>query len=367
MSATVNVRISDAPQPHILTPKKTPPLLTAVTPSSQPLGSQVHGDASPGGLTGSPHSPRTHDPYGCPAVAACYAGLGEADFDASWRPLAVESGAENDGGGYYDGNEYFCDDSAEWDESWGSADEFGPQQMDRASRKTLFSEYACQVMPSLRRLPPSLLSTAAVDVRSVVRLQHKLRSTFAVANFAVDVGTVVLVERMPQGKRALQTDCGLVTEKIALADFDRRLQSQWLPPGFPRALPRVNVLRAADDADMQAVRRLEEKEAALAASIRQHVATLPPTDELSLVDVETCEYQFDENLVYVYFRAAKFVTFRPLLDVLFRMCKRPVWMHQIDRTPLSSANTSVSSSGVSPPAATVGTSSRGNRRCGRRP
>jgi hypothetical protein len=200
-------------------------------------------------------------------------------------------------------------------------------------------------MPSLRRVPP-WMATAAGDPRSVVRLQHKMRSTFAVANFAVDVGTVVLVERVPQGKRAMQTDCGLVADKMALADFERYVASRTQPPNFPKALPQVKVLRPADDADLLAVQRLEAQEAALTARIRQHVNTLPPTDELSLMDVETCEFQFDGQLVYVYFRATKSVRFRPLLDVVFRMCQRPVWMHQMDHTPSSSANTSVSSSGV---------------------
>jgi hypothetical protein len=202
-------------------------------------------------------------------------------------------------------------------------------------------DYASLVLPTLRR---KVDVAASHDLRGVVRLHHKNRWSGACVDIPCAVGDVVLVQRLSRTGLPDQVDCGLVAEMLPLADFELRVANGTLPPQFLRTLPAVKVLSLLTAEQTLYVAHLERLEAYLTQEITDYVKGLPADNPLSTIDVETCEYQFDERMVFVYFHAPRVVKFRALLDVIFKMCGRPVWMHQVDLpTPFASANTSVSS------------------------
>lgn len=218
-------------------------------------------------------------------------------------------------------------------------------------------DYAGLVLPTLRRKVDVAASTG---LRGVVRLHHKNRWSGACVDIACAVGDVVLVQRLSRTGQPDQVDCGLVAEILPLAEFEQRVANGTLPPQFPRTLPDVKVLSLLTAEQKLYVAHLEKLEAYLTGEIMDYVTSLPADDPLSTIDVETCEYQFDERMVFVYFRAPRVVKFRALLDVIFKMCGRPVWMHQVDLpTPFASANTSVSSASRAAAAAAEGGAAAG--------
>jgi hypothetical protein len=326
-------------------------------PVSGPCPALSGSSALPGSLPPSPV--RQNNPYSASVIDAEHRGKWEQEFDDSWNdnvpsPLYDECANNEDDGEHAAG---YADALLFHDEADGLSgescsrfslceDEGQHYHPFAGTTNRAISEYASAVWPSARRMP-----SIKEDHRAVVRLHHKKRWTGAFVDFPVRVGDVVLVERLSKRGLPTQTDCGLVAEKISLQEFQSRVSSRTLPVPFPASLPTVKVLQIADSAQCEHIRKLEAMEAALTADIRGYIRTLPGSADISLIDVETCEFQYDEKLVYVYFRAAKLVKFRPLLDVIFSMCGRPVWMHQVDRTPFASANTSVSSSSSAPPEA----------------